>query len=105
MARVTTRDSASMRTISILTLVFFPATFVSALFSTSVFDFQNWRAGSNELVASEGWWVYLLCVCALTVIVCVVWGWWNWWVQKRALSTPDYFDEEMQSTSKNEYWK
>ncbi|KAK2762828.1 hypothetical protein FQN54_001003 [Arachnomyces sp. PD_36] len=34
------RDSASMRTIAIVTLVFLPGTFVAAIFSTTFFNFQ-----------------------------------------------------------------
>jgi len=35
------RDSLSIKTVTYLTMVFLPATFVSAIFSTTVFDFQK----------------------------------------------------------------
>ncbi|TVY26089.1 hypothetical protein LHYA1_G004280 [Lachnellula hyalina] len=62
-------DSASMKTISILGLVFLPGTFICALFSTSFFNFspatstepQHWRV-------SEQFWVYWAVALPLTLV-------------------------------------
>jgi hypothetical protein len=90
-AAATRQDSAAMRTISILTLIFLPSTFVSTVFSTTVFDFQNWSSSSAKAtssqggaegppVASRGWWVYLLCCVVLTLgVVCA----WYLWIDRK----------------------
>jgi len=44
-AEANTRDSAAMVVISIVTIVFLPGTFVSSLFSTTIFNFQSDDAG------------------------------------------------------------
>jgi len=38
--RISKQDTDSMKTIAVVTLVFLPATFVSAVFSTGIFNFQ-----------------------------------------------------------------
>jgi hypothetical protein len=40
-ATATRNDGPSMKTIAIVTLVYLPGTFVSAIFSTTLFDFRN----------------------------------------------------------------
>jgi hypothetical protein len=87
-------DSTAMKTISVLTLVFLPATFVSTVFSTSIFNFQNWQSGNSlpipgqpggaaMSVVSRGWWIYLLCCVLLTVLVAGTWYICNRWDLKR----------------------
>lgn len=64
----TKSDSEAMKTIADLTLIFLPGTFICAVFSTSVFDLQNWHgAVANPPVVSPGWWVLFLS-CALATI-------------------------------------
>ncbi|KAF2460461.1 hypothetical protein BDY21DRAFT_335495 [Lineolata rhizophorae] len=74
-AEATRSDSRAMKTISMMTLVFLPATFVSSVFSTTVFDFQNW--GTDDRVASSAWWVYFLVCVLLTVITFSIWYVWT----------------------------
>ncbi|OCK78345.1 hypothetical protein K432DRAFT_253065, partial [Lepidopterella palustris CBS 459.81] len=74
LARAAKEDSNAMKTISILTLAFLPATFVSAVFSTTVFDFQNWNHSTG--VASNGWWVYVLCCLLSTAATVTAWFVW-----------------------------
>jgi len=50
-AEANTRDSAAMVAISIVTMVFLPGTFVSSLFSTTIFDFQS----DNGMVVKNHW--------------------------------------------------
>lgn len=65
-AEAARKDSLAMKTIAYLTLAFLPTTVVSAIFSTTVLDFQNWpRKNSAPPVVSSGWWIYAL-TCALT---------------------------------------
>ncbi|KAK0646924.1 hypothetical protein B0T16DRAFT_458801 [Cercophora newfieldiana] len=80
-------DSLSMKTISSLTMVFFPITFVSAIFSTTIFDFQQWdAAAANSGVISPGWWVFVLCCGLVTVTTLGAWRFWQWAVKRRRAS-------------------
>ncbi|KAJ0285605.1 hypothetical protein COL940_003450 [Colletotrichum noveboracense] len=53
--RAAQRDSEAMKTVAFLTLLFLPATFVSAVFSTTFFEFDS---GSGEWLMSDKFWVY-----------------------------------------------
>jgi Mg2+ and Co2+ transporter CorA len=73
-AEDTHRDSASMKTIAALTMVFLPATFVATFFSMGFFHF-----GVNDnvqLKVAPLWWLYLVVTIPLTVMVLVAWVWW-----------------------------
>ncbi|KAL6702414.1 hypothetical protein ACN47E_002056 [Coniothyrium glycines] len=70
-ARQAQRDSASMITIAAVTMVFLPSTFISAILSTTFFDY-----GDDGLHVSSKWWVLLATSIPLTIIVFAVWlGW------------------------------
>lgn len=43
------RDSLSMKTLAIVTMVFLPGSFISALFSTSMFDWDSVDPDSNSI--------------------------------------------------------
>lgn len=78
------RDSQSIKTISYLTMVFFPITFVSAIFSTTIFDFQQWDTVSVDTgVVSPGWWVFVLCCGLATVLTLGIWRLWRSGVERR----------------------
>ncbi|KAH8731756.1 hypothetical protein GQ44DRAFT_697986 [Phaeosphaeriaceae sp. PMI808] len=86
-AEQTQRDSASMITVAAVTLVFLPGTFISALLSTTVFDY-----GHEKVQVSQQWWVLLATTIPLTVAVVAFWVWWRYvWLQhqdaKRRAST------------------
>lgn len=53
--RAAQTDGSAMKTIAILTITFFPATFISAVFSMSFF---NYNPESSEWTVSEKFWVY-----------------------------------------------
>ncbi|EHK22089.1 uncharacterized protein TRIVIDRAFT_222470 [Trichoderma virens Gv29-8] len=63
-----------MKSLTLLTIVFLPATFISALFSTTFFSF-----------AEDGWqfsnkfWIYWAIVIPLTIFMLFVW----WWLRER----------------------
>jgi len=83
------RDSSSMKTIAVLTIVFLPGTFVAvkslqslqratltllqALFSMPMF---NWQADSGTAVVSPRFWVYWAITAPLTIAVVLVWFIW-----------------------------
>ncbi|KAH7144415.1 hypothetical protein B0J13DRAFT_44321 [Dactylonectria estremocensis] len=70
------RDSRSMKTIAIVTLVFLPGTFVASLFSMSMFD---WEAGRKEgqVVSAKWLWVFFAISVPLTLLVLLTWAWWH----------------------------
>ncbi|EUC40135.1 hypothetical protein COCMIDRAFT_9931 [Bipolaris oryzae ATCC 44560] len=65
-------DNAVMKSITLLTMIFLPATFISALFSTTFFSFEE-----NGWQFSHMFWIYWVVVIPLTITV--VLGWW-WWI-------------------------
>lgn len=74
MARAMQQDSAAMRTISVLGLVFLPGTFVSAVYSMSFFQcsMDNEPGVAAWSVSSE-FWIYWATAIPLTVITVVIW--------------------------------
>ncbi|KAF2738089.1 hypothetical protein EJ04DRAFT_550098 [Polyplosphaeria fusca] len=79
-AERTRLDSASMITIAAVTMFFLPGTFVSAILSTTFFDY-----GEAGLKVSSQWWILPAVTLPLTVIVFAVWfGWRHWRVEKTA---------------------
>ena len=72
-------DGTSMKTIAVVTLVFLPATLVSAVFSATLFD----PLGSTNL-----WRVYLLLCLVLTTSALAVWFWYmaRWRKQEARLN-------------------
>jgi hypothetical protein len=76
--RITKHDSNSMKTIAVVTLFFLPGTFVSAIFSTGVFNFFANKDEQNQTISRWAW-VYLLTCLLLTAIVLVLWLCWYKW--------------------------
>ena len=69
-AEATMSDSASMKTIAILTMVFLPGTAVASFFSMTMF---NWSAGSGHSLVTRWLWVYFVAAIPLTGIVLAIW--------------------------------
>ncbi|GFG18681.1 hypothetical protein IFM5058_09251 [Aspergillus udagawae] len=67
--RITQRDSSVMKSISILTMVFLPATFMSTIFSTPFFqdDDGQWKV-------SDDFWIYWAATIPLTFVIFVIWA-------------------------------
>ncbi|KAK7956407.1 uncharacterized protein PG986_005629 [Apiospora aurea] len=66
-------DSAAMKTIATLTMVFLPPTFVSAMFSMSFFNFDSeagWRV-------SEKYWIYWAFAAPITLATYLWWFRWQ----------------------------
>ncbi|KAI1086954.1 hypothetical protein F5B19DRAFT_477315 [Rostrohypoxylon terebratum] len=74
-ALATGRDSKHMRTISIVSMVFLPGTFMASIFSMQFF---NWLP-SQDTVVSQYFWIYILATVIATMSTlgiyyyCVVW--------------------------------
>ncbi|KAM7209980.1 hypothetical protein V8F06_014637 [Rhypophila decipiens] len=71
--RATQYDSYSMRTIAFLTLALLPATFISALFSMSFFNFD----ADNGWLVSGKIWIYFAIAGPVTMVTMSVWSFWQ----------------------------
>jgi Mg2+ and Co2+ transporter CorA len=79
--RIIQRDSTSMKTIAVLTLVFLPTTAIATIFGTQFFDFGE----TGELHVSRWIWGFALVSVLVTVAVCVAWIHRDWKVKRRLL--------------------
>ncbi|KAI0019685.1 hypothetical protein F4780DRAFT_780179 [Xylariomycetidae sp. FL0641] len=68
-AEHTRRDSSSMKTIAVMTMVFLPATFLAALFDLPFFDFSD--PTSTGVLPAFKW--YLIFTVPLTILVFLLW--------------------------------
>jgi len=67
-------DAEATKTISYLTLIFLPSTFVCAVFSTTIFNFQNWKMTNRQSgVVSSGWWIFVLTCLILSLGTVALW--------------------------------
>ncbi|MCJ1420689.1 hypothetical protein MMC32_007048 [Xylographa parallela] len=70
------KDSAAMKTIATLTMLFLPATFVSGLFGTNFFALFPDPVNGSAFVVSDKWWILLTCSVPLTLLVLSIWRIW-----------------------------
>jgi hypothetical protein len=63
-----------MKTIAFLTLTFFPATFISAIFSMSFFNYDPER---DEWTVSKEFWIYWVVAIPITGITALMWSSWQ----------------------------
>jgi hypothetical protein len=77
--RISKQDTDSMKTIAVVTLVFLPATFISAVFSTGIFNFHATESPNNPKTVSTYGWVYLLACVLSTVLTLISWSCWYRW--------------------------
>ncbi|KAH8649467.1 hypothetical protein BGZ60DRAFT_422391 [Tricladium varicosporioides] len=88
--RISKHDTDSMKTIAVVTLVFLPATFVSAIFSTGIFNFHAGDPPNEPRVISKYGWIYLLICLLATKMTLLSWVcWYRWgrvWLEKLKLS-------------------
>ena len=68
------QDGAAMMTIAVLTMIFLPATFVSAILGSNLFALEDNGAGEHSFVVSDLWWVYLVIAIPLTLITMGIWA-------------------------------
>jgi len=88
--RINKQDTDSMKTIAVVTLIFLPATFVSAVFSTGIFNFHAAEKAGQERTISKYGWVYLLACLLSTSLTLGFWiCWYRWgrlWLEKMKFS-------------------
>ncbi|QIW98177.1 hypothetical protein AMS68_003695 [Peltaster fructicola] len=79
-AKLAREDSEVSKTIAVLGLLFLPGTLVSAIFSTSFFNFTP---GSDDEPArwsvSEKFWIYWVVTGILTALILATWTLWRRW--------------------------
>lgn len=70
--KATREDSSAMKTISLVTLAFFPPTFICAIFSTTFF---NYEASSGWSMSGQFWiyWVFAIPTTIITSVLCYYW--------------------------------
>ncbi|RAK87269.1 hypothetical protein BO79DRAFT_229635 [Aspergillus costaricaensis CBS 115574] len=73
-------DSAMMRTVAIVSMVYLPGTFVSGLFGTNFFDYEN-----GKEVMTSSFWIYWAITIPLTLITMFVWACWHYYPRKRVV--------------------
>ncbi|GKZ59482.1 hypothetical protein AnigIFM49718_005364 [Aspergillus niger] len=73
-------DSAMMRTVAIVSMVYLPGTFVSGLFGTNFFDYDN-----GKEVMTSSFWIYWAITIPLTLITMFIWACWHYYPKKRVV--------------------
>lgn len=71
-ARDTKNDSAAMKTIAALTMIFLPATAVSGFFGMAFFNGQG-----GVLTVTGDWWLFLAATLPITIILFMLWASWD----------------------------
>lgn len=69
-----TRDAAAVKVLTIMTLIYLPATVVSNFFSTS---FVTTEGPPNHIAVSNDWWIFMAVSVPLTVLTLYVWYAWK----------------------------
>jgi Mg2+ and Co2+ transporter CorA len=92
-AKLTRRDSADMRIIAWVTLVFLPGTFIATCFGSNLFQFIP--STSPDTVVSKWIWLYAVLTTTITAVVLV--GWWQF--SRRQWQRQDALDRILPATS------
>ncbi|KAJ8508383.1 hypothetical protein ONZ45_g9341 [Pleurotus djamor] len=80
-ARDTKRDSEVMKTITVVTLIYLPATFVCTLLSMGIFEWSG-DEGEGLKIAKMGW-IFLAIAVPLSAITCCLAFAWLWHANRR----------------------
>ncbi|KAL8992147.1 MAG: hypothetical protein Q9169_007330 [Polycauliona sp. 2 TL-2023] len=75
------QDGAAMKTLALVTMLFFPATFVSSFLGTNLVTLDSGAGGRPHLVFSNLWWIYLVSAVPLTITTLLAW---LYFVRRRA---------------------
>ncbi|KUJ14471.1 uncharacterized protein LY89DRAFT_736505 [Mollisia scopiformis] len=108
--RISKQDTDSMKTIAVVTLVFLPATFISAIFSTGIFNFHATESPDNPRTVSKYGWVYLIACLLSTALTLISWScWYRWgrvWLEKLNFSRIHSHGTRKSSNSgKRQLWR
>lgn len=72
----TLRDAASMKTLAFVTMFFLPGSFISALFSTDVFDWDGVKKGAIGVPSTPQFGLYWAITIPLTVVTFLLYFLW-----------------------------
>lgn len=76
MAEKNSRDSSSMRVLTIITMIYLPCTIVSNFYSTQFVNQKELDNGSTRLDYAQNAWLFFAISVPLTIITFVVWYSW-----------------------------
>ncbi|OAX78783.1 hypothetical protein ACJ72_06908 [Emergomyces africanus] len=77
---VSQTDSAAMKIISAVGLIFLPGTFISTLFGMNFFDFSvDGNTGKQTFAMSDKFWVFWAISLPVTGAVILAWAVWDFW--------------------------
>lgn len=92
LAHAAKRDSAAMKTISLLGAIFFPGAYLASVFSMTFFNFQN-----GESAVSNQFWIYWAVTIPITAVIVAVWYVW----EKRREARYDKEDTDLEKGSED----
>lgn len=93
LAHAAKRDSAAMKTISLLGAIFFPGAYLASVFSMTFF---NWQSNNGQYV-SEKFWMYWAITIPVTIVIVAIWFVWERWREAKY----DKEDEDLERGSEN----
>jgi len=70
----TVDDSATVRVVTLVTLIYLPFSFMASVFGMNFFRMNN----SNNVVISPEFWIYVVISIPITVVTMMCWRWWKW---------------------------
>jgi hypothetical protein len=72
------RDSSSMKTIAVVTMIYLPGAFVAAIFGMSIIDFSvDEVSGARRTVVGDHWRTFLAVTISMTALTLGTWYAWN----------------------------
>ncbi|RHZ47723.1 uncharacterized protein CDV56_104086 [Aspergillus thermomutatus] len=74
---VSQKDSAMMKTVAVVSMVYLPGTFISGLFGTNFFNLSG-NDGSQSWIMSGNFWLYWAITLPLTFATVAVWASWHY---------------------------
>jgi Ca2+/H+ antiporter len=92
------RDAASMKTLAVVTMFFLPGSFVSALFSTQLFAWDDIDQLSNSIGVPTTpqltlYWAVTIPLTLVTFVLYFLWLWYQKNERKRNFKTDEQMDE------------
>jgi hypothetical protein len=71
-----TQDAAAVKVLTVMTLIYLPATVVSNFFSTSFVSTKSSPGSTGHIIVLDDWWIFVVVSVPLTVITLYIW--WVW---------------------------
>lgn len=100
LTKKSTEDAAAVKVLTILTLIYLPATVVSNFFSTSFVNSEPPSGSSAHIVISHDWWIFLAASVPLTLATLYIWLVWMriqaydrypwWWLGRRGAVSSEH---------------